>query len=66
MAKVTHYVSTLKDSLQKVILVSQISHVPFFGVAKIFIHISADELVFEAVNGPSNVSRQRAIDTSVG
>jgi hypothetical protein len=65
MPKVTHDVSTFKDTFHKIVLVSQVAHVAFFGGAKIFIDIISDELILKAMDCPSDMSWQSTIDSSI-
>ena len=66
MAKVTHNMSALQNSLQKLILTTQILHITFFCPAEIFVNALAYELVFETMDCPANVSWKGTIILSIG
>jgi hypothetical protein len=63
--EVAHDMSTFEDSLQKAVLVAQIIDVILFCLAKVFASSAANELVFKAVNSPTNVRWQGTVSHSV-
>ena len=65
MAEVAHDMGALEDALEEVVLASEIGHVALVRGTHVFVDVAADELVFEAVDGPSYVRWQCAVDLPV-
>lgn len=66
MAEISHYVRTVEDSLQKLVLSPHVVYVVLFRGAQVLPHSWSDELILKSMDCPSDVSWQGTIVLTVG